>query len=132
MTPEEIKTEIGNRLNAKMEMVATKQEQFKAGYGIYFQLLPTHSVIPANGEELILDRTNRKPHYQNVSGADMGGLPEQALSSTKIDTYQGPSGQGYTITSSVMIAEELWERTINFGPEIWRNADWQVIQEGEI
>lgn len=128
MTPQELRTEIDSRLNAQLQMIATKQEQFKGVYGIYFQLMPTHSVIPADGEERAPDQTGNKPHYQALSGADMGGVPEQAMSSTKIDAYQGPLGQGYAITSSVTLEGDLWERTINVGPESWRNADWKVIQ----
>lgn len=129
MTAEEIRVEIDNRLTALLGMIGEKQAQFKAQYGIYFQLLPTHSVVPADGAELAPDQATIKPDYQALSGADMGGLPEMAMSSTRIDTYQGAQGQGYVITSSVMLGGELWERSVNVGPEGWRVRAWEKVGE---
>lgn len=123
----ELLEEIDIRTNAMLPMIASKQAQYKAAFGIYFQLLPTHSTIPWDGFEIPPDQANDKPHYQSLSGADMGGLPAAMLSCVRIDTYQSNMGDGYVVTNQVICDGTLWERSQNVGPETSFDIPWHTV-----
>jgi hypothetical protein len=46
-----------------------------------------------------------------------------------VNVYEAPSGPGYEIVATYVDDQgQAWRKTINYGPEIWRNADWQIVQ----
>lgn len=132
MTPEEIRADIDQRLAAKAGEIVAKQAAYLAAHGRYWQGLCTHSVIPEDGEELPPDRAAEKPFYQAESWLDLGGLPETTMSALRIDTYDGPHGKGFVVVSEVMIDGQLWSRSINFGPETFRDSEWKTISNEQI
>src|SRR3989304_780581 len=51
-------------------------------------------------------------------------LPDHAPFAFRVDVYAGPNGAGYMVIAQSRIAGQLWERTINAGPETWREQGW--------
>ena len=128
MTEAEIKTEVELRVQTQWGLIQQKQAQYFSAYKRYFQGLSTHSVTPEDGAEVAPDRASDKPHYQNESWLSLGGLPATTMSSLRMDTYDGPMGQGFVFSATVKIDGVTWERSWNSGPEQWRNSSWTEVQ----
>jgi hypothetical protein len=43
---------------------------------------------------------------------------------TAFDEYKGPRGVGYVLRCSYVTSGTKWIRSINVGPEYWRNRPW--------
>jgi hypothetical protein len=43
----------------------------------------------------------------------------------EVNTYRGPSGQGYEIVGTIVLAGRTWRKIINVGPETYRDRDWE-------
>lgn len=100
------------------------QADFYATYGKYWQGLTTHDTIPTYGTPLPPD-VDSYPSDQHVSWADVGvPLSDTMDIAVTVDVYDGPAGSGYTVRGEVLISDTLWVRTINFGPETWREHGW--------
>lgn len=47
-----------------------------------------------------------------------------------VNVYEAPSGPGYEIMATYTDEQgQEWRTVLNFGPEIWRNASWRLVQE---
>jgi hypothetical protein len=126
------------RLQELGPKIRTRQEAYRARTGRYWQGLVTHSVIPADGIAAPADRLAEKPADVAESwadGHDPGSSPGEVLAATepmalRIDVYDGPAGHGYVVTALVRHGAEVWGRSWNVGAEVWREADWALLEPG--
>lgn len=130
---EPILTSVDAALGARLPGLMAAQAAYYAANGTYFQGLPTHSEIPADGAELPPDRVDDHPTDQPVSWSDAAteyslSVPETMGSVLRIDVYDGPGGAGWVTVVETMIDGQLWRRSINFGPEAWRSAAWSPVE----
>jgi hypothetical protein len=131
---QDILAEIDARMGGHMGTIAVAQAGYRAVNGVYAQGLLTHSTIPADGETVPADRLTDHPTDQPYSWADLAttyGLtfPSQPQAAVRVDSYNGPAGQGYVVVVVTEISGARWERAINVGAETWRTRSWTEIQE---
>jgi hypothetical protein len=121
--------------DAQIDVLLPYLESYQADYfaanGRYYQALISHSSAP--NVPTPPDGLSNMPSDQDENLAyfwDIAELPASLNWSLKIDTYSGPDGDGYVLTVAAKIQGDIWERSINYGPDTWRAADWyQVIPE---
>lgn len=112
-----------------------KLQTFEASYkgdgrANYFQTLISHSTIPADGQATPPDKLAAGPTDQAEKLTDFWTDAQLAPAlpyAFRTDVYDGPEGAGYVLSAQVMIAGELWEQSVNVGPERWRESAWQVV-----
>lgn len=113
--------------------IATFQGSYilQAGKGAeYYQMLWSHTTLPADGSIKTADNLNAKP----TDRPDDGTLLWQTIKSTdqtsnfriRVDTYDGPKGKGYVVVYQVEITKGIWQRSENVGPEKWREQSWHI------
>ena len=96
--------------------------------GRYFQGLLTHSRTPAGDD--YPDRWLDHPTDQQYRWADFGGLRLSPMSfAVRMDTYTGPEGPGWVACIRAVDRGQTWQCCINYGPEVSRNTDWEVVSE---
>src|SRR3990167_102050 len=44
-----------------------------------------------------------------------------------VDVYEGPKGIGYVVSYEVLRDTKLYRKSINYGPEDWREQDWTEV-----
>lgn len=107
----------------------TFQDQYRTVNGIYYQSLESNSTVPE--VPTLPDGLNDAPSDQPESLAlfwqDFAELPSELAWAFRIDTYSGPDGDGYTLTATTVIDGQVWERSLNYGPDTWRDADWYLV-----
>jgi hypothetical protein len=119
------------------EIVASKtaqivgcQDAFKASRGKYMQVLWTSSTTPTDGKVVVSDQLTLKPYYQTESAElffTCTGIKTDLPARLRVDTYDGPNGHGFSVTLEVMSGKEKYQRTLNFGAEIYRERDWAEV-----
>lgn len=120
---------IGAALADRFAEIVLAQSAFFDANGRYAQLLPTHSVIPADGEFRAPDRRTYASEADAITAWDsLGELPEQMQSCLRIDAYGGPRGHGYEVIQQIILGGALWERSVNCGPETERSRDWSMVE----
>ncbi len=111
-------------------VIRPRQTTYFNANGHYWQGLRTRPTgsTPVDGVQLPPD-SGRAPSDQAVSWNDLGiQLPNTMDFVLWIDAYNGPQGHGYA--GSVLFIDNQgsgWTRTVNVGPETWRNRVWQRI-----
>ena len=97
----------------------------------YFQLLETHSTIPADGITKAETVDGKKPTDQEEDYTNFGlvlGLKQPC--SLSISPYESPVGWGFQITAKVIDNNVEYQRVMNYGDETEREKNWeQVIKE---
>lgn len=96
----------------------------------YFQLIASHSVIPADGvwaaPDLVADS---KPTDQSetlkMQGVEIPALAPCAIS---ISPYQSPIGWGFELIAKVIDTGVIYQKIMNFGDELYREQDWTPIE----
>lgn len=108
--------------------LAAMQPDFLATRTRYWQGICTHPTLPKDGNKTAPDKS-RKPHYQDEDwNAVSVTLPATMEIAVTVNTYQTPrDGWGYECVGSLEIAGQVWQRTINVGPETWREHKWQDV-----
>ena len=54
-------------------------------------------------------------------------LPAAMLVAVAVDVYDGPAGRGYVVRGELVAAGVLWSRSVNVGPETYRDAAWRPV-----
>lgn len=127
MTLAEIRDAVDAKLATLWPTVQARQATYAANHnGRYFQLLPTHLILPADGLETALANLLAKPSYQAESGADFGGWPATLPMCLTIHQYDGPQGRGYAGICEVVVSGTTYWRAAQVGPETWRAFGWSV------
>lgn len=91
----------------------------------YFQMLETHSIIPADGATATPDIGDKKPTDQSEKLSDFGLiLPAKMPLSVSVEPYEDDNGWGWTLTGTVIDGADTYQRTMNFGYHAEREKDW--------
>jgi hypothetical protein len=116
-------------LDAQVTVFSSHLVGFQAGYlaahGQYFQALESHSYAPDTITPP--DGLDTRPTYQNETLAvlwNAAALPWELGWSFSIDTYAGADGQGYVLNIQTVLDGKEYRKSINYGPENYRAADW--------
>lgn len=112
ITADEIRAAIDTRLAQLWSAIQTKENQYYAVHGHYWQGLRTHTILPADGATALPDIGAMTPTDQPDSWPlTLRSTPiEMAL---VIDVYSGPLGEGYQASVWVMQAAS------GCGPHRW-------------
>jgi hypothetical protein len=108
------------------------QYQYHVTNGRYYQALTSHATAP--DVPTVPDGIEASPTDQPETLAYLWGyaqLPEVLAWSYRIDTYSGPQGDGYVLTVETVVSGEKWKRSVNYGPDAWRGADWYLVTPEE-
>lgn len=119
--------------DAQIEVLMPKLESFQADYhsitGGYYQALESHSAAP--NTPTAPDGISKAPTDQDANLAyfwtQFATLPDQLAWSFRIDTYSGPDGDGYVLTVTTVVNGATWQRSINRGPDAWRDQNWHDV-----
>lgn len=128
--PEVVKLEVDQALSEHLAKLLDFQTQFFKTYGRFYQALDSHSEPPADGKLVPPDLLDTKPTNETEKSADLWQqltLDPALPYSSRVDVYQGPEGWGYVLTVSATLNKETWERSINTGPERYREQGWHVV-----
>lgn len=126
MTLQELQQEIDRRFELQKLYIQSVQSGYFESRSRYFQGLSTHSAIPADGQELAPDLGLEKPIDQAETWLDVGQLPAQMLSQMEINVYHSQQGHGYFVVLRFQYGNDIWEKSINFGPEESFGHDWRI------
>jgi hypothetical protein len=117
------------QINVMLPRLANFQTQYHFVNGRYYQALTSHSTAPA--VPTVPDEINASPTDQAEDLAlfweAFASLPAELAWGFRIDTYSGPDGDGYVLTVETMINDQVWMRSINYGPETYRTEDWYTV-----
>lgn len=119
--------------DAQIDLMLPRLEAFQAQYyavnARFYQALESHTAAPDVPE--VPDNIDASPTDQPEDLAlfweSFAGLPDVLAWSFRIDAYSGPDGDGYVVTISTVVNGETWQRSVNYGPETWRAADWYLV-----
>lgn len=105
------------------------QSQFYAVNGRFYQALESHTAAPDVPEvpDNIEEHPTDQPEDLALFWETFAELPDVLAWSFRIDTYSGPDGDGYVVTISTVVNGETWQKSVNYGPETWRAADWYLV-----
>ena len=123
---------IDNLLAAYLPTITARQEAYFAEAGNYFQGLPTHTTPPADGAQVQPDNLQATPADQPTLWPAEDFPPDGLPCSVRLDVYAGGGVAGWTLTASVMIGGELWQRAIDSGADSSRAYDWRVIPPPDV
>ncbi|MCL5264906.1 MAG: hypothetical protein M1343_06910 [Chloroflexi bacterium] len=122
--PADKETKANNVLGSLLLGLTTVQASYQHQHGRFWQGLRTHAVTPADGKAATPD-TTRKPTDEAEDWVAAGvALPASMEVAIRVDTYEGPEGQGYVVIGEIEIGSRLLRRCVNVGPEVYRAHDW--------
>lgn len=123
-TPNQIRQAVEARLRALLLDIHQRQQVYRAMNGRFWQGARTHTVTPADGNATAPDLTRKAGDFEDwqTFGAQ---LPASVECAFQVDTYSGPSGDGYTVTVFVVVNGETWTRTATVGADARRATQWQ-------
>ncbi len=131
-------TEIDREQETWDRDVMTFEADYYRSRGRYYQMLWSHTDTPDT--TLLTARTApdnlvTRPTDQTETAVDLWTatrLPLDTPYRFRVDVYEGPRGHGYVITLQTEVNRQIWQKSINYGPETYRNTDWHaVIEERE-
>lgn len=119
-------------INNALPTVIERQDAYLALHGRYWQGLLTHDVPPSHTNAADNDskpnRFNNKPTDQVETWSDI--FPEWSdlnfPASVAFEPYDGPQGKGWVAQIFMIFNSILYIKTINHGPETYRQFDWIV------
>jgi len=130
-TPPEL-ADIDTEVNDWLPRAATYQTDYKTTNGKYYQLLWSHTE-PIT-QPTIPNNLGLAPNDQLETGYNFWLLAQMPVTPTyrlKIDTYNGLQGDGYVMTLQTVLTGTLWQRSLNFGPETYRNNNWFMVPDDD-
>lgn len=107
-----------------------EQDAHFATASVYWQGLSTHSQRPSHTAAIdgsvVADELSRKAGGHAKSWGDFvpPGLAGSKDCAFIVNTYNGPSGQGYELRLELVFDDVLHLRVINQGPETYRELPW--------
>jgi hypothetical protein len=120
-------------LAAWLSTLAARQNAYLASHGRYWQGLLTHAAAPAHAanrdDSAAPDRMASRPHYQTEDW--LAVLPEWAglllPAAVRVDQYVSPVGPGWVLTLELVHGRDRYARSVNVGPEAYRDSPWAVM-----
>ena len=127
-TLQQTRTAIDDWLAARWPTVTSRQADYFASHGRYWQGLRTRTVpvqwdAQTDGSAVpdALDRAPAdSPSWRSVFPEFDAVLPAVV----RCDVYDGPLGIGYVVTVEVTWNGRVFWRSQNVGPEVWRTVGW--------
>lgn len=136
-TLEEVQKRIDQWWSENGKEFKSRQDQYKVSHTNYFQGLRTHSKLPDQTEDKIQDlppdNLETKPSKQDVSWIEFAPdiIIEPLPCAIIIDNYSGPDGDGWVVRYELKFEKTVYLKTINYGPEEYRNQDWILANDTE-
>lgn len=128
-------TTVDNLLSTALTKIENYQAQYALQRGKYFQALWSHSTPPADGSLAAPDLLTTKPTDQLENWSTLWSELELAGSRSpmraRIDVYDGPGGKGFIVTVEVIVDGQAMTRSINVGPERYRDVSWHKVEPGQ-
>lgn len=120
--------------DAQIAVLLPRLDEFQYQYyltnGRYYQALQSHTTAP--DVPTVPDGIEASPTDQPEALAyfwsTVAELPDVLAWSFRIDTYAGPDGAGYVLTAETVVDGNTWRRSVNYGPDTWRNAEWYPVR----
>lgn len=127
MDTEKIKATVDEKLPDLLSVIMSKQVSFAIEHGgKFWQGFSTKEAPPSDGMIAKSDVGIKSPNDSEPWPSEI--ISDDMPMSVRVDVYDGPLGKGYTVTSSVSISSEIWERVDHVGPERWRGRDWYALK----
>ena len=134
-TLNQMRNAIDNFVTNKWSTIVARQENFRTNRGRYWQGLPTHLVCPAHSNSTdgskTGDRLGESPDDQGQFSTWLNVFPEWLTellpACVRVDTYDGPQGQGWVLTVEATHNGRLYRRSQNVGPESFRTQGWHEV-----
>lgn len=123
--------------DAQIDVMLPRLEAFQAQYygvnGRYYQALESHTTAPdvPTVPDGIYDSPTDQPEDLALFWDSFAALPDVLAWSFRIGAYNGPDGDGFVLTVTTVVDGVTWQRTINQGPDTWRDADWHIYTPAE-
>jgi len=98
----------------------------------FFQLLETHTEIPADNVTVAEDVDGKTPTDQSETYTAFGlVLPAKMPCSISVSPYQSPIGWGFELRGKVIDDGDEYQRVMNYGDESYRDTGgWvEIIKE---
>jgi len=120
-------------LQAIEAQLTSKQATYHASKGQYRQVLERgrkassqSSVAPETESGSVVERDVVRKRADRVDTFVDAGitLPAISLCFPRVDVYKSPNGEGYTVTMTTEIGEEVCTRVSNTGVETYREQGW--------
>ena len=122
-----LKDQIDPILDDLVTDLASIQSTYKTANDKYWQGVPCVSITPADGNEESTDLTV-KPTDQDENWNDEAiSLASTLPVHLQVDSYDGPQGFGYVVIGIVIEATRTYRRSVNVGPETYRNQNWTDV-----
>jgi len=136
MTLNQLRNEIDSRLENLWPKIVTRQENYLASNGRYWQGNFTQDTIPSAVTADVLypesvPTTSNVPPSEQGTWANIQNFPLTICYRARIDNYDGPQGKGFVGTVQVKFNGTIYERSQNHGPEPWRIQAWHIYTEPE-
>lgn len=112
-------------IDAIWPQVEAHQADYLAANGRAWQGYRTHETLPADGEKKQPDVGTRGP--PDSTPWPPGFRASQQPMGLEVHAYHGPDGPGWVVHIGVTAEGETWHRTIQVGPEDWRDINWHRI-----
>lgn len=123
------KNKINTFIQGIRTVLQTRQNAYKAAKGRFWQGISTHDKNnPPDGDTDVSPNKSRKPTDQTEDWTDIAaGFPANWPANLEVNTYSGPQGDGFVVVITVKgTGNEIWERSVNFGPETHWERDWRL------
>lgn len=119
-------------INVFVPYLEDYQDEYHSIHSHYFQSLASHNTPPSGATA----PDNLESHPEDQTEAlselwDYANLPDEIAWSFRVDVYDGPNGDGYVLVVETTVDNNVWHRSINFGPETYRNNDWFELEPFE-
>ncbi|HEU4594598.1 MAG TPA: hypothetical protein VFS10_05470 [Pyrinomonadaceae bacterium] len=128
-TPAQIRNTVETRMRALISDLLQRQRVYQAMTGRLWQGARTHAVLPKDGTATAPDLT-RKADGEDDWQTFGAQLPAALECAFEVGVYDGPAGEGFTVTATVEVAGQVWQRTANVGPEKQRASGWYRVESG--
>ncbi len=130
--PKTVRDEVDVKINGVIANIIAFQAGEAGKSGKFYQVLWSHSQPPADGNLTAPDSIDSFPTDQpgKSARAQWGAaiLPASLEARMRVDVYDGPQGKGFVIVVQSQLNGATWQRSINYGPETYRDQGWTELK----
>ena len=114
------------------KMIEDAQNEYVKKNGIYFQILPTATVVPSSGLSTSQNNLNAKPYYQKEKTSELlPNIPTSLPFQISVHQYAKPNkSNGYYIKYKKKVDGRVYEKIVGYGEDTnLFTKDWYVVYE---
>lgn len=130
--PKTVRDEVDTKIDAVIANIIAFQAGEASKSGKFYQVLWSHSQPPADGALVSPDLLYSFPTDQIGKSAqaqwDAAKLPASLDARYRVDVYDGPQGKGFVVIVQSQLNGATWQKSINYGPEAYRNQPWTELK----